>query len=390
MLQHSLITLTAIAALLRPATSAATWPSPIDELEDIMLLNQGYRARGFAVPVTPCSKGAAPGRIAAAERIRTAFHDMAPASKIFGTGGLDASIMFELGGDNPGPGFPTTLTTNVPFFSSRSSMADLIALGVYTSVRACGGPIVSMKGGRIDATERGNSGVPQLQNSLFTFQQQFQRMGFTSTEMIALVACGHSLGAVHTANFPLIVPAGSTPGGYQEFDSTGVDNPAFDSWNAQEYVAGTTKDALVVGPSVVRRQNSDAVVFGSDGNVTITAMADPATFKNRCSSLLQRMVEVVPPSSVLTDTIVPYDVKPVAVQLSLVQGGDLISFDGEIRVRTTTRAASEIGSIRLLYRDRSGGTGDPINTVVKGTTSGFDDTFTVSVLDLLLHDGSPY
>lgn len=379
MLRHSFTFFAAIAALLRHATSAATWPSSIDELEDIMLLNQGYRARGFAVPVTPCSKGAAPGRIAAAERIRTAFHDMAPANKDFGTGGLDASIMFELGGDNPGPGFPTTLTTNVPFFSNRSSMADLIALGVYTSVRACGGPVVAMRGGRIDATERGNSGVPQPQNTLFTFQQQFQRMGFSSTEMISLVACGHSLGAVHTANFPLIVPQGSTPGGYQEFDTTGVDNPAFDSKIAQEYVAGTTKDALVVGPSVARRQNSDGVVFGSDGNVTIKAMADPATFTSQCSTLLQRMVEVVPPSSVLTDTIVPYEVKPVALQLGLMQGGDMISFEGEIRVRTTMRAASQIGSVRLLYKDRTSGAGGSIDTVVKGTASGFDDTFTVSI-----------
>lgn len=344
-----------------------------------MLLNQGYRARGFADPVTPCSKGAAPGRNAAAERIRTAFHDMAPGNAIARTGGLDASIMFEFGGDNPGPGFPTTLTSNVPFFSSRSSMADLIAFGVYTAVRACGGPIVSMKGGRVDATERGNSGVPQPQNSLFTFQNQFQRMGFNPAEMIALVACGHSLGAVHTANFPLLVPAGSTPGGYQEFDTTAVDAPAFDSKIASEYVAGTTKDALVVGPSVARRQNSDGVVFGSDGNVTIRAMADPATFKSRCSTLLQRMVELVPSATTLTDVIVPYDVKPAALQLDLIQGGDTISFSGEIRVRTTTRAASQIGSVRLAYKDRSGGAGGTITTAVKGAASGFDDTFTVSV-----------
>ena len=378
MFRPSVTVITVLAAFIRQAVSAPTWPSSIDELEDIMYLNTGYRSRGFAAPVVPCSNGAGPGRNAAAERIRTAFHDMSPGNVVRKTDGLDASIIFEFGGDNPGPGFPSTVTANVPYLSSRSSMADLIALGVYTSVRSCGGPAVSMRGGRVDATERGPAGVPQPQNTVFTFQNQFLRMGFNQAEMIALVACGHSLGAVHTSNFPLIVPQGSTPGGYQEFDTTAVDNnPAFDSKIAQEYLAGTTKDALVVGPSVARRQNSDFVVFNSDRNVTITQMADPVTYKSRCSTLLQRMVEVVPAASVLSDVITPYDVKPMALQLSLVQGGDLISFDGEIRVRTTTRPASQIGSVQVNYKDRAGDVGGTISTTAKGTASGFDDMFAV-------------
>ena len=106
-----------------------TWPSPSDELEDIMFLNTGYRARGFAVAVTPCSFSAqGNGRIAAAEWIRTAFHDMATGNVETGVGGLDASLVYELGGDNIGPAFQTTFETFAPFLSTRSSMADIVAL----------------------------------------------------------------------------------------------------------------------------------------------------------------------------------------------------------------------------------------------------------------------
>ena len=69
----SIILISAVSVL-RHGAAAPTWPSSVDELEDIMLLNTGYRARGFSGPVSPCSKAPGPGRVAAAEFIRTAFH----------------------------------------------------------------------------------------------------------------------------------------------------------------------------------------------------------------------------------------------------------------------------------------------------------------------------
>ncbi|KAL8757511.1 MAG: hypothetical protein Q9184_004191 [Pyrenodesmia sp. 2 TL-2023] len=345
----------------------------MDELEDIMFLNSGYRARGFAAPVTPCSKGAGPGRIAAAEYIRTAFHDMATGNVFQGTGGADASIVFELGGDNPGPGFPTTLTTFVPYLTSRSSMADLIAMGVYTSVRSCGGPVVPIRTGRIDATEAGPPGVPQPQNSLFTFQNQFSRTGFDTTQMIQVVACGHTLGGAHAANFPQIVPPGSAPDDFKSFDST----QRFDEKIASEYVAGVSTDPLTVGPSQAAGRASDLRVFTADGNATITSMADPATFASTCQAMLQKMIDVVPGGVTLTDPIVPYDIKPVALQLTLQAGGSEIQFSGEIRVRTTSRPASQISNVQLAYKDRTGGSASSnIVTASKGTAAGFDDSFT--------------
>ena len=360
------------------AAAAPTWPSSIDELEDIQQLNTGYRQRGFAEFVTPCSFSIeGPGRIASAEWIRTAFHDMATGNVFLGTGGLDASLVFELGGDNIGAAFATTLTTFAPFLSSRSSMADIIALGVYTAVRSCGGPVVPIRTGRVDATAAGPPGVPLPQNSLYTFENQFARTGFNTTEMIAVTACGHTLGGVHAVNFPQIVPTGTAPNDYHLFDSTTI----FDEKIASEYIGGNSTDPLTVGPSKAVGMDSDARVFAADGNVTIQAMANPKTFASMCTTMLQKMIEVVPSGTNLTDPIIPYDIKPNAIQLTLLNGGSRILFAGEIRVRTTVRPASQISNVKLQYKDRTGGSGCGsciIDTKLAGTALGFDDSYSVS------------
>ncbi|KAF2459249.1 hypothetical protein BDY21DRAFT_204088 [Lineolata rhizophorae] len=355
------------------AVAAPTWPSPVvDEIEDIMFLTDGYRARGFAEAVTPCDFSAqGPGRVAAAEWIRTAFHDMATGNVIQGTGGLDASLMFEMGGDNIGAAFATTLETFTPFLTSRSSMADLIATGMYTAVRSCGGPVVRIRAGRQDATTAGGTGVPLPQNSLFTFQNQFARMGFDTSEMIAVTACGHTLGGVHSENFPDIVPPGTAEDEFKHFDSTQV----FDNRIATEFLDGSSTDPLVVGPSRNIGHDSDRRVFQADSNATIAAMTDPEVFASTCSTVLQKMIEVVPTGTIFSDPIEPYEVKPYGLQLSLLDGGTDLSFTGEIRIRTTER---QIAAVQLVYKDREGGDGCgdcTIDTQSVGTASGFDDEF---------------
>jgi hypothetical protein len=168
-----------------------TWPSVNDELEEIMYQVKGFQNRGFGGTVIPCSSEASgPGRQNAAEWLRTGFHDMATRSTNFGRGGLDGSLQYEVGrGENTGPGFRTTLKFMSDYYSTRSSVADLIALGVYYSVRSCGGPAIPVRGGRVDATAAGDMGVPQPENSVFSFQQRFLGMGFDSTEMIQMTAC---------------------------------------------------------------------------------------------------------------------------------------------------------------------------------------------------------
>ena len=380
MTRHFCATLACVASIIRygAAAAAPTWPSSIDELEDIQQLNTGYRQRGFAEFVTPCSFSIeGPGRIASAEWIRTAFHDMATANVFLGTGGLDASLVFELGGDNIGAAFATTLTTFAPFLSSRSSMADIIALGIYTAVRSCGGPVVPIRTGRVDATAAGPPGVPLPQNSLYTFENQFARTGFNTTEMIAVTACGHTLGGVHAVNFPQIVPTGTAPNDYHLLDSTTI----FDEKIASEYIGGNSTDPLTVGPSKAVGMDSDARVFAADGNVTIQAMANPKTFASMCTTMLQKMIEVVPSGTNLTDPIIPYDIKPNAIQLTLLNGGSRILFAGEIRVRTTVRPSSQILNVKLQYKDRTGGSGCGsciIDTQLAGTALGFDDSYSVS------------
>ncbi|RYP77038.1 hypothetical protein DL771_001328 [Monosporascus sp. 5C6A] len=362
-----------------------TWPSPIDELEEIMYQVRGYRARLFGGTVMPCSNEASgPGRSAAAEWVRTAFHDMAATTIDSRTnvrsGGLDASIQYELSNlENAGPAFFTTLRFMQDFYTSRSSMADLIALGTYFAVRSCGGPVIPVKGGRVDSRVAGPLGnVPMPQNTAFTFENQFARMGFSKAEMIQVVACGHTLGSVHAAEFPQIVPVGSAPpNDAVSMDSTGT---AFDNRIVTEYVSGNTTNPLVVGPSVQATRNSDFKVFNSDQNATVRAMAGLAEFGSTCQRVLQKMIDTVPSSVTLSAPIQPYFVKPVNMQLTLNAGASTMRLSGLIRVRTTGLAGDSVSSVAVTFKDRNGGNdcgsaGCTFTATVLGASSGFDDTF---------------
>lgn len=376
------LTLLAAAAALTPCLAAdPTWPSSIDELEDIMYLTNGYRKRTFTDSVTPCSKSPnTAGRINAAEWIRTAFHDMATADTYNGIGGLDASLQFELGrSENVGPAFETTFIFLQTFLSVRSSISDLLALSMYSAVRACGGPIVPIRAGRIDATKGGSTGVPVPENPTQTFVAQFLRMGFNTSEMIELTACGHTIGGVHAKDFPLIVAPGTAKNEYALFDDATQAQSKFDHGVARDYLAGNTTNAMAVGIAKDSKRDSDHRVFSVDKNVTIKALANPVVFHDRCRVVLQRMIDVVPPTVNLTEPIQPYEIKPVNPQLTLVAPGTTLSFTGEIRVRTTVRAADNISSVRLVYKNRDGEAGGSITTTSAGTGSGFDDSFTVSM-----------
>ncbi|KAI1139022.1 heme peroxidase [Hypoxylon sp. FL0543] len=358
-----------------------TWPSPNDELEEIMYQVNGYRGRDFGGTVIPCSNEASgPGRQNAAEWLRAAFHDMATTTSLGGAraGGLDGSLQYELtSSDNLGPGFNTTLKFMADYYTSRSSVADLIALGVYYAVRSCGGPVVPIAGGRVDAVAAGPIGVPLPQNTAFTFEQQFIRMGFNKTEMIQVTACGHSIGGVHEDEFPEIVPVGSTSNGEAPLDSTVA---AFDNKIVTEYVSGNTTNPMVVGPSIKATRNADFKVFSYDGNVTVNAMAGPTDFNSICATVLQKMIETVPDGVILTDPIQPYSVKPVNMQLALNSGATTMQLTGFIRVRTTELGGDSVSSLTLTYKDRSGGdncgsASCKYTATLLGATQGFDDQF---------------
>lgn len=363
------------------ALADPTWPSSVDELEELMFQLTSFGARKFADTVNPCTNEASgPGRQNAAEWLRTAFHDMSTANTYFGAGGLDGSLQYELdNGENTGPGHRTTLEFMAPYVSPRASLADLLAVGVYLSVRSCGGPAVPVRAGRKDATEGGATGVPQPQNSALMFQQQFERMGFTTEEMIQVTACGHTIGGVHHEEFPDLMPADAPANGEVPLDSSVA---VFDNAVVTEYLDGTTTNALVVGPSAKINKNSDFKVFNVDGNKTMSAMTDNERFRDICKVVLQKMIDVVPPGVALTDPIVPYEVKPVNMQLTLAHGGEVLALTGHIRVRTTGLAKDSVTSLTIDYRDRQGSTdcgagggSCSITSTVQGLGQGLDDTF---------------
>ncbi|KAE9405937.1 heme peroxidase [Gymnopus androsaceus JB14] len=270
--------------------STFQWPNPLLSYAD----NQLYEGN---LDLT----GGCPTRddtTISAQWLRVAYHDMSTHNVDDGTGGLDASIMYELDmPQNVGEGMALSLQDFngfgivTPFFG----MADVIALGAVFAVVGCGGPVIPYSAGRIDASTAGPPTVPQPQQNLTTHIELFRQQGFNETEMIALVACGHTLGGVRQVDFPLIVTDTSTD--VDTFDTT----PAYDNTIVSQYLQNTTQDVLVVGPNVTTQ--SDLRIFSSDGNVTMQSLLSSDTFSDTCAALLQRMINTVPSTVNLTDPI---------------------------------------------------------------------------------------
>jgi hypothetical protein len=147
-------------------------------------------------------------------------------------------------------------------------VADLIALGVVVSTVSCSGPVIDYKAGRIDALAGGASGVPEPDISAQDYFATMANLGLSSKESIQFLACGHTIGSVHHSGFPEIlgpeyVSSTNTNGGCP-FDAT-VDG--FDNSVVQQYLAGTSQDALVTSYNVTNR--ADLRIFSADGNATM-------------------------------------------------------------------------------------------------------------------------
>ncbi|CAE6459670.1 unnamed protein product [Rhizoctonia solani] len=372
----------ALLALFAKLVSADwTWPNPVlDEIEDITQVQGGVFRNGVLDGVSPCgafpqSGTGDPSRQASSEWLRTAFHDAITHNAQTGTGGVDASLIWEtdrsenLGGRS----FNDTFGFMMNFYNIRASMSDLIALATYTAVRNCQGPPLVMRAGRIDATEPGpEGGVPEPKDNINKLLSKFANAGFNKTDMIQMVACGHTIGGVHGQFFPELT-GDSNETNFAHFDTTA---PTFDNKVATEYLDGTTLNPLVTAPG---GNNSDFAVFNSDGNSTIKAMSEPASFLSTCGSILQRMIDTVPSTVTLSDPITPLKIKPRSLQLQLLSSGEL-QLDGYIRVRSDDRGLTQQPTVSLLYADRTG----QINstkidtTPVRfqgGTGSGFEAVF---------------
>ncbi|PNP51015.1 hypothetical protein THARTR1_08243 [Trichoderma harzianum] len=260
---------------------------------------------------------------------------MATADVSAGTGGLDASIVFEMDrSENVGDAFQETLGIFQGSHNTRVSMADLFAIATVMAVGACsdGKVIVPFRGGRVDAVGPGPSGVPEPQQDLPTHTLSFAKQGFDTSEMIALVACGHSVGGVHGVDFPEIVPnpvptTDLTNDNTVTFDTT-TDN--FDNVVAKEFVANVSQNPLAFGQNETTR--SDFRIFNADGGDMISQMASSNDFfLNTCSTMFERMINTVPRDVKLTDVIKPLGIKPRKLSVT-VNDDKTLSITGFIRV----------------------------------------------------------
>ncbi|KZV65813.1 class II peroxidase [Peniophora sp. CONT] len=373
------------------ATAEYVWPSKYDYLEDLRYLQSGYLRDGFRDGVTPCDfSSAGAGRQTAAEWVRTAYHDMATHDAAAGTGGLDASIMFETERDeNVGDAFNGTFGFTNNYYNIRASAADLIALSTVVAVGSCNGPKIPFRVGRIDATEAGPLGVPKPDQDIDTHTQIFAKAGFNTSDMITMVACGHTLGGVHGKDFPEIT-FNSSETDFEHFES-GDGFKTFDNAVVTEYLGGGKSNLLATGANATT--NSDARVFNADKNATMESLADPATFQAQCAAILARMIDTVPASVTLTDPLAPTPIKPYISSFALVNASH-VELSGRIRILTDFDTYDD-QVVHLTYVPaRASDNSTSLNTTITttratfqlGTTSGIftGETFAWHEFDVVL------
>lgn len=202
--------------------------------------------------------------------LRIAFHDMITHDAAAGIGGLDASVWLKLDREeNFGRNFNETFVDFRPYYSPKTSAADLLALGVVVAHSACGGTTkIPYRFGRIDAQSAGAAGVPQKRDPVTKMADRFAAAGFNQADMIALTACGHSLGGQHGPGHndgPIEYdeeaehdetaeeeeedeePHGEEEGHDEELENFDTTPNGFDNLLAIEYLDGTSKSPLIVG-----------------------------------------------------------------------------------------------------------------------------------------------
>ncbi|KAL9097276.1 MAG: hypothetical protein Q9165_000703 [Trypethelium subeluteriae] len=312
----------------------------ISQLEHILVDTDGAYRSGFKDAITPCSNyfqgPQTLGRETAAQWLRVAFHDFVTAHVGEGTGGIDASIGFETAREeNSGTAFNDSFSFWASYVNAHVSMADVLALGTVTSVGNCGGPRIPYRGGRIDATGPGASGVPAPDTDLATTLSFFANAGFNQVDSIKLTACGHTLGSVHHGGFPTVMDNSTvSPNNTQGAGHLDSTNAEFDIDVVEEYVSGTGQRGGPLVTSFNESSRSDLRLYESDNNATMQGLAKGGTegFFGTCVDLLARMLNTVPANVRLTDVVEPMKIKPVNVTFDIDETGTMI-LTGAIRVR---------------------------------------------------------
>ncbi|KAJ3532802.1 hypothetical protein NM208_g8272 [Fusarium decemcellulare] len=178
--------------------------------------------------------------------------------------------------------------------------------------------------------------------------EAFKKAGFTQQEMIALVACGHTLGGVHSTENPGIAGGKPSPSNKPKFDST---SDQFDNVVVKEYFAGHGVNPLVFGRS--ETTNSDKRIFRSDGNATMTKLKDANTFQKTCARVFERLIDTVPSDVQLSEPIELVDVKPYIDKLEPASIPSRIAMEGKIRVRTSKSTGRDADTLQVSLNVRS-------------------------------------
>ncbi|KAI9208368.1 heme peroxidase [Polychytrium aggregatum] len=363
-----------ISALALLALTTTAWAAnpPIFVDTEKLLYQMTNVQDGLFNLVSTCSNNLGAGRSTAAEWLRTLFHDASDYNTATKTGGVDGSIQFqeELSRpENAGAAIPTAINQFKNFVSPGVTMADLIALGAIQAIRVCGGPKVLFRPGRPDALGPGTLSPPNPNDNVTTHGQLFSRMGFSQQDMIALIACGHTIGFVHGIDQPEIIANGTNV----SLDKTPY---AFDNAVAYEYVNNIPQNPLTTGPTLPR--SSDANIFNLDNKVTVTNFANnPSAFQSSCLDVLQRLADLVSPDVTLLDPLIP----PGSVGITSRQ---VAYTNGSINLITNVVAYNLVDYpnkvVTLLYNDTTGTTHSSVLSLQpKVLTATFTSTETYSV-----------
>ncbi|QSZ32433.1 hypothetical protein DSL72_002007 [Monilinia vaccinii-corymbosi] len=245
------------------------------ELEHILVDIHGAYASGFANAITPCSNyssgGPIYGREIAARVLRAASNDVVTARVVEGVGGIDARIGSEMSREEDfGNAFNDSFAFLMPFVNARVSVADLTALSVSMNVRNYVRPQISLRGGRIDATEPGPEGVPAPETALELTLEYFVSAGFNQVDSIGLTACGCTMVSVHHSfsnrgGKRTVNPNNNSPGRI-DFDATA---DVFDSEVVHEYVDEPSSQGRPLIISFNKSSRSDLRSYESDGDVSM-------------------------------------------------------------------------------------------------------------------------
>ncbi|KAH8823949.1 heme peroxidase [Flagelloscypha sp. PMI_526] len=311
------------------------WPydPTLDFLED--LLWQSSSLRGFA---EDCAER--DSTTVAAQWVRIAYHDMSTHNVADESGGLDGSIRFETDRpENIGIGMAESLNEFAFSLTPFTSLADIIAMGVVVAYQSCGGPTIPYRYGRIDATQAGPSGVPEPHQDLQSHTDSFARQGFSLSEMISLVACGHTLGGVRKDDFP-------TTELDQDF---GLFNgqQAYDRGIVTKFLDGSTTNPLVTSSNETMR--SDLRIFSSDQNKTMQKLADSAAFDSTCVDLLERMINTVPSGVHLSKVLDPIENKIGKTRLFVSSTNETLVFSTSLRLLAPANGRQ----VTILWHDRN-------------------------------------